>query len=374
MSLVLTSNLSEQDTQNGLNLPYQYHNYLTQPLELEPDTEVAVQSIKVVKTGNVTLDNYNNLFYVCNAPENVNIRDTTGMPLPVYINELNNKSSVNPEELISLFETGMNRSVGNPMLVKSDLNQLGISVAVERSTTGDDKGAFQGFIFNISNPSLSGSLTEQKGVMSFENTLQLNTDYNGSWNSTNFRVTKYVIDDECDMIGTGMPLALSTGIFKSSFKEAGGNWNIGLTRYVDINNINIYEIAPPETNPLAITDSVFDWVAKSVYNNTTDKWELRIYHLLYDGIAGDYLDTFEFKYWEGGPASAGLSAPIEIFDTSASYGDKLVSEIEFKVINEQMNISVSSEDGTSVNLVLADGKQVKGEDNLKPVGLTTSTE
>ena len=369
MSLVLTSNLDEKEQQNGINLPFQYHNYLSQPLELEPDSEVAVQSVKVVKTGNVTLDNFNNLFYSYVGTTTGNLSGTTSLPVPVELTEFGTKSSFNVDELATRIGEKLTSSLGNPMLVKSDLNTSGVVVEVERTASGDDKGGFEGYIFNITNASLSASLNDTKTTANFVDLLGLNVDYSGSWNSASATITKTEADKECDMIGTGMPLALTEGVFKLSFKEAGGEWEVGLSRWMDTNQLDYEDQTPPYVSPLERMLPFYDWVAKSVYdpsgNSGSGIYELRLYHTLYN--EQDVVET-EFEYWEVGPSSGSLTAPIEIFNNASDYGTEKISEIQFKVINEKMEVFIQSSNGSSASHTLANGSyNADGRQNLKPV-------
>ena len=120
MSLVITSNentLTGNDPLNtGLNLPYQYHNYLTQPLEIEPDSEVAVQSVKAVKTGNFNLNRSNNCFYVFFGDITNAVYDdgffaqefTTSLNVRTFIGDtLQNNVVANPREMVALLETAL---------------------------------------------------------------------------------------------------------------------------------------------------------------------------------------------------------------------------------------------------------------------------
>lgn len=368
MSLVLTSNISENSLNDGINEPFQYHNYLSQPLELEPDSEVAVQSVKLVKSGNIAIDNANNLFYVYSGTEQTNIENTTGIPLPVVLNQHTNKSEVNSDELAKLLEIGLAPALNDPMFVNSDLNASALVVAVERSSSGDDKGAFQGFTFNIKNSSLSGSLTDKKTEMTFRDNLT-DSDWSGSWNSASATITKTEADKNCEMTATGMPLATCGGIVKASFKEAGGQWEIGLTRYQDLDNqeyVNQYPF-----NYLDPSDEPFyDWVAKSVYdpsgNSGSGIYQLRIYQTLNTGDPA--LELEEFEYWNNGPSSGSMTEPIEIFDNASAYGTTKISEVEFQITNERVRVFVLSSDGTSASHTLASGSASGAENNLKPVG------
>ena len=67
MSLILTSSrLSENDGvargQLGSEQPADYKNFFRSPIEIEADSEIAVQSVKIERVGNVA---FNNNSYFC---------------------------------------------------------------------------------------------------------------------------------------------------------------------------------------------------------------------------------------------------------------------------------------------------------------------
>ena len=89
MSLILTSNSTSNDSGNapnntGLNLPFSYHNYLTNTLELPANAEVAVQSVKINKEGSIGVNRANNQYYIYvgeNRDGTRPIEETTSTPL-----------------------------------------------------------------------------------------------------------------------------------------------------------------------------------------------------------------------------------------------------------------------------------------------------
>ena len=390
MSLVITSNestINGNDSLNtGINLPYQYHNYLTQPLEIEPDSEVAVQSVKAVKTGNFNLNRSNNCFYVyfgdiTNAVEDGDFFQewTTGLNVRTFIGDyLNNQISANPREMVKFLETALNNGfAGNPMLIKSPQNVSGGVVSAELESGSENKGKFLGFTYTL-NQGISASNTDTKATMNFENLFSLNANFNDAgWTPGNLRITKLSGALKCNMVATGMPMSIASGSLKCSFKEAGGGWEIGLGRYMDT-----LAADPEDNNPSYFVrsgagwnESHYDYVAKSVYDDVNDKWELRVYHSLYDdtkadnsGVVGS-LQMIEFKYWLNGPSNGSLTAPIEVFTESASYGTNKASELTWTIKNEQVSLLVESSDGTTIALTLANGTGTDRAECLKPTSI-----
>jgi hypothetical protein len=65
MSLVITSNTPQNQINTptkGINLPYSYTNHLQGTLKIPPQSQIAVQSVKINKSGNIQLNKYNTQF------------------------------------------------------------------------------------------------------------------------------------------------------------------------------------------------------------------------------------------------------------------------------------------------------------------------
>jgi len=415
MALVLTSNVGEVDGNNplgsGQNLPFQYHNYLSQPLELEPDSEVAVQSVKVVKNGNVSLDRSNNTFYVftgkngseSQSDSNQEMSFTTGVPRLTFMNS-DKRQTLNVENMAEKIQQGLEYSICDPCLLPSQINTSGIEVDTKR-TAG---GAFEGFDISF-NYSVSGSNTDVKGSRDalFHNLFNeidafgqilpsANTFFKHTYDkSSGILKTAYTQDEQMGVIGKE-PMSRVGGELVVSFKDAYNSdsdnnantgdwtsWAIGLSRYVDVetdegNGYPDYVDVTP-THYIGNEDGndvpFYDYVVKSVYDDDVSKWFLRLYHTILeaterlpDGSQG--ISEEEFEYWTVGPASGSLSGPIEIFQTNASYGAKLPSEVTFKIDNERVSVIATSSDG-SVSYTLANGSQAVKSHNLKPISLNT---
>ena len=408
MALVLTSNSSVVDGNDpltdGINLPYQYHNYLSQPLELEPNSEVAVQSVKVVKNGNVSLDRTNNTFFVYTGKNSSESQDssgnqemafTTSVPSLVFMNS-DKRQTLNVENLADKIVEGLNHSIADPCLLKSQMNTSGIEVDVKRAAGG----AFEGYEIKF-NLGPSGSNTDIKGSTDnlflnlFNDPDASNTYFKHTYDkSSGILKTPYTGsgDERLEVVGK-IPISRVAGEFTTSFIDAYNTtedndvntgeettWAIGLSRYMDIggeengNDPDYEDVYPPYYLGNADGENVpfYDYVAKSV-QGPSSTWELRLYHTIVDdsqtlpdGSSG--ISEEEFEYWNVGPASASLSAPIPLYKTNASYGAKAISKITYKLDNERVSVVVTSADG-SVTYTLANGSQAVKSHNLKPMCL-----
>jgi hypothetical protein len=362
MSLILTTNTSTNDpTANnvGINLPYDYMNFTTNTFEIEADSEVAVQSIKFNKEGNIEVNRSNNQFYVyLGRKDGEDNQFTTSV---CHHTQLGNPEvkfeQYNNVELQTIIKEAIDRGLKHPDMLKNDTNN---SSGAEVDISRDSEGKFKGYTYKI-NYGLSASLTDKKSDSGFVDSLR-NSDYSGSWNTSNHRITKDA-GKTCEMIGAGGPLSQCNGSLGVDFKEAGGLWAIGLTRYLDeyaddYNQQNYAHVRPQGL-------SFYDYVAKSVFDTTSGKYYLRVYHAVQDNRRqGEYIHLQEIDY-------TGVTPLIEIFSESGSYGAASISRLEWNIQNEKVALFVSSEDGTTTKHTLFNGSNASKLKNLKPTSSNT---
>lgn len=398
MSLVITSNVTGEDGNNalanGINLPFQYHNYLTQPLKLPPDSEVAVQSVKVVKDGNVALHRANNQFYLYTGDPittGQSILDKTSVPIVGWINS-DQIQTLNVENLATKIQLAMSVSVGDPMFLKATAfngnvtNSSGVIVTTKRTSSGATQGSFEGYDIEFNLGVSASNVNVISGSSSFDfNTIgnftdEDGNDLRGSYNSGSGILSGSTSTADGPVLKIGnLPMSRAAGKFSVSFKEAGGDdgsgllfgWGIGLSRYQSISQYSELEFSQVNPGYFEQDELFYDYVVKSVHSPTDDKFFLRVYHSLADASVPNEISLQEFKYWEVGPSSASLSGPIEIFEASASYTTAKISKLEYTVSNERVKLEVLSDDGTSASYVLANGTQANKTHNLKPVNLNT---
>mgnify|MGYP003127992260 CR=1 FL=1 len=67
MSYLITSNIPDQFAQpklTGINKPFSYFNNLQNTHKIPPNSEVAVQSVKINKDGLISVNRSNNKFFL----------------------------------------------------------------------------------------------------------------------------------------------------------------------------------------------------------------------------------------------------------------------------------------------------------------------
>ena len=344
---------------------------ITNTFEVEPDSEVAVQSVKINKEGNIAVNRNNNQFYVYLGDRGSEMEETTSTPIHTFLNIAGDKTEeVNVNTLTQFTENAINRGMGHPDMMPNDsTNVSGTKVSVER----DADQVFKGYDIDI-HYGVSASLVDQKATMTFVDSIA-DPDYAGTWSQGTQRITKTAASatslNKCEMINTSMPISQCGGQFSCDYTNGGGFWAIGLTRYLDQNQLFFSDQNFGYFKPEG--QSFYDWVAKSVFDASTSKYFLRLYHAVMDEVRGDeeFISLKEFEYWTGGPHSGSLTGPYEIFDSSASYtaSKATPSKVAFKIENEKMLVEVIDTLGAAT--IIADGNQATKTHNLKPTSSTT---
>ena len=396
MSLILTSNTAQNDNYSslntGLNRPYDYRNFLTDTFEIDADSEVAVQSVKFCKEGMISLNQLNNQFYVVqgNQTEQGETSDgdasfdydfTTMSPVLTKINTFGNKNEeYSIKSFASNIQEGITAGLNHPDMVKNNsTNTNGVKVSINREADQ----SFKGYKIDINSGRSASMPANSRSSMNFKDSIT-NSSHVGAWNPATHTITK-TAGFFCEMIDTFAPLcqvadhtiAVPSNAFTVNYENAGGVWSVGLTRYLDITNTSTNGQGP--SYYFEQPASYYDWVAKSEYQASTDKYFLRLYHTIVDSDvlstppeASEYrLSLEEFEYWTVGPSSGSLTGPIETFNTAGSYDDEIETRVSFSIANEKVKIRVFSEDLSTKNFILADGAQAVKQANLKPTGAYT---
>ena len=383
MSLLITSN-ETNDGGNapvnvGINRPYDYINNFSQPLNIPANSKIAVQSVKINKEGGIQINQANAQFGLYFGDKTLNADGD--IPMDYYTETIkytrmnywgNKNQTFTIDEFAKQLEIACNNATFNPALQSSALTGGGATVSVLRDATTND---FEGYTTTFTQ-STSASLTNNISDMDFvDGTTQTEYIGGGTWNGGAGTITQDNATGSCYMIGKGGPISNQNGVFTVSFKNAGPEWIVGLSRYADIgadleDQSPIYWAFGGEGG---MSDVYFDYSICSVLDEDDGKYYLRVFETTggHDYNApGQFINTEEeeFEYWDVGiPATTGaLTGPIEIFTESASYTVAKISKITFKVSNEKIVLDIASDDDTSASYTLANGAQSAKINNLTP--------
>ena len=255
MSLIFTSNTQddykdvdeEGRTQHlpiGIERPADYHNHLTSPLEVKPNSQIAVQSVKIERQQTYEITDSLNMLYYFGEPlgTTLGLNDVTKRPNLVSIP----RGVYDRTEFASQIQTEMNNmntvpAVHNNFRVSASLangNFLGYKISASQNGTN----------YTDRSSTLDSSLPDVFVAIGSTPTSDNFTLAGGVFTRTG--ATGTIKDELCCGIGTDYPLAMgenacmTVDLRGASYSDGEGgflnsSWAIGLTRpTIQLNNDN----------------------------------------------------------------------------------------------------------------------------------------
>jgi len=371
MSFVITSNTSTSEQNpfvEGINRPFSYFNNLQDTLKISKNSEIAVQSVKINKEGNISVDPSNNQFYIyygTKLTNTIDINQTTSAP--IYQRIINGEGEddfvTNVDGFAGFVQTAFKKA--NPLpnnqrqFFDNTGNASGVIVNAKRSASGVD---FQGFSFDFFQ---SASSSNQDYKSNMEWTPGYFADVGRNWAVAGDNVTNSEADDVV-LIGQNTPLSLTNGSWESdisTYQSDQEEWTVGLTRCTRLGRI--------DANGSYSADPDSDLEEPSYYNGNGNFYDyvlqndiqpngsylLKLFHATFD-VAGDELEMSEVDY----RLKLGIANYI---DANASN----ITKVEWGINNEQVTCRIfnaGAGPGTGY-ITLADGLNANASRNLKPL-------
>jgi len=337
---------------------YSFNNHLKQPLRIPPNSEVAVQSLKIVKEGSITLTPATKWYqyYGEKLSDTKPLSETTSAPIPATFGITENKS-LRTSELSKEIEGVVNKGVANP-------ETFGFN---EVSSIEDSEGDFGGFRFNFkSRSSASGvNVRPTKWVNSYAETdgyLVYNSASNtltGGKNNSAYNVA----------IGTDNPIALNQGEYIVDLANVSAtNWSVGLTRsratgrnpeYFNELDSDIYK-----------TSNIFcDYLVGAFQRPDNQQRFIRVYQAVYDSGSDNFdedkpISMKEVDYTAG----SGAFKSVYNWSTNNSAGDNY-SKVKITIENEKIKVELYSSSGGSWDVLVSPDSTSK-LNKFKPVADT----
>lgn len=164
MSLVVTSNRkgsNEYERQSTDQAAYRYRNNLVYPIDIEPHSEVAVQSVKVNKNGLIKIDRGNRWFQWFNRnlrtdPEVRSVANSTGWPIMCGPDMFDDDTPdyVSLGDFVARMTEGMKEGFPHP---DADKDNIKCEILTDTGTTGSGFKGFQ-LQYNYLPLSVAGNL------------------------------------------------------------------------------------------------------------------------------------------------------------------------------------------------------------------------
>lgn len=324
MSLIIASNVNLKDEPSTSNIhrPYSWSNRTSNTFKIEKDSEIAVQSVKINKNGQLSVASSNSKysFYLGEDidPDTLTLDDSVYHPVA--------DSIVRPEEGVKEFttdelarkvETSMRKNVMNPHFYDTGKVNLEVTAKTDATT-----GEYEGLTWNLQQDALPLNLVPADGsaqsvfpTSRFTYASGVMTRVTATPPETNGSAPQGCCavfpDYPCLLSGTTAYPSVEYDISSGTGADK-GTWAIGLTRYnlenpyVDETTGTVSAFCPPYYAPFfnggagsitALGRAFFDFVAVRSIDG-----KLRLYQscVKSDSISGDRLIMKEVVYYHAG--------------------------------------------------------------------------
>ena len=353
MVYLLTSNTQKTgEVGEGINNPASYVNMLSQTFEIEKDSEIAVESLKITRNGNLQISSANNKFGIYLGRD---IRQDTfkglfhsfGFPVPTRITAGNDSGNVtrSPLDLCNNIREGMLQSLGqHPNFV--DINTVFPKVELKNGSN-----EFTGFKYSFSQ-NLSGEKTNIPATAGDGWVATTIGDINCTVSASGTSVKLLKDGDESlygdlSVIGQKYPINSANGsvvfnVNSSANGSAGELWEVGLTRAT----FNACQVDPSLAG------------APSIFKDKISPVRFFDYSVRVNGLSKRLeVCCCSTNGFEG--TGFAKAVKVVLLDAGDVTLDATVKSIKFIVNNDTVDIDCIKFDGTVVKLIENAGKTDK---------------
>tara|TARA_R110000822_G_scaffold175722_2_gene315384 strand:- start:1084 stop:2925 length:1842 start_codon:yes stop_codon:yes gene_type:complete len=288
MSLIIASNKVENTTNRigEAQSAFSWTNHLNQPIKIPPNSEIAVQSLKINKKGTISVSSSTKWYVYFGtklAEGSISLANTTSQPHLVDLG-INGAEEVTIDELALKIQEGLNRGVPTP-----DTFGQATCVALKNGSNSD----FEGFQFDFTSLGNASALDNKpikwtnmydeyfsgKAGLTFNNASQ-----------TLSPIAKYVDRKGSALynvaIGETTPLATNGGEFIMDLaNSAKSMWAVGLRRCTG----NTLRASPliftPKGRELGISNHYADFIVYAIQDNigvAGNDFKIRVYQSEYN--------------------------------------------------------------------------------------------
>jgi len=336
MSLLITSSQSKDKTNAiGIEKPYQYTNNLTNPLVIEPFSQVAVESVKINRSSNIDYNSGRscNFWFGERLTGTYPLEDSLQFMIP-------QDNTINKSLPIQDFCTEFQSMMASAYSLHPEINTSSVGPASSSFITpafNATSGALESFKFQLAAPEdRAGSLLPPaKSQVVLGNGSAVYDATNGSMAGTDTPVTlTFKLEG-----GSGGPLSLYNGGASYGVAQANASdWTVGLARSVDLDDPegSYYDynmdVVGGGLGPAGST--FYEYAVES------DGATVKVYHCIPDIGGGNELVMREIVYYEkNNGALTANNAVNSCFATGVPLASSAVTQIQFSMANEILTIS-----------------------------------
>ena len=353
MSLIITSNTAladEASTSVGLNAPSSYVNNLQGALRIPENAEIAVQSVKLSKTGNLTIPASGLAFGFYfgrnfDKEEDLDINKSTSLMVPEFVGPPG--EILNVEQIANQSSKTFNKVLWHPNLLENASATInpGASCIIKRNASND----FVGFEFGATNSSSGKNQATNKP------TTFINTEFGSAVVPTFIGTTltnPATSTTSQSFIGTTFPLSLAGGSFNCSLGNSSLlEWSVGLSRCSRTTNYlgNQEDLTTPSKFEGFGGFEFYDYVVRQEEVGASKL--IKLYHCIADDD-DDKLIMAEINY---GTRLDGIAEAI--------------TKVSWEVNGERVSCKLTKLNGSVLTLI--DGTSATSASNAKPVNMMT---
>ena len=366
MSLLITSNtkdnLNSGYNQQGINKSYAYQNNLNDTFKIPANSEIAVQSVKINRSGNIDFNETNTVYSFYFGEElgdNAKQREVLSVPWEtsfalseqglflgtgtdnVTVDPSNfQRFSGNVNNIARLMKASINRSLWHPnlMLNASSTINPGANVEALRNGSGVDWLGWKIQVTNTDSSKNDDTKVSENWKGANYNGTDTGNDY--TYDPSSERLTAPAgTTGENGCVGIDYPLSLADGTFHITVEDNGKSpAKFGLCRALKDQAPDYFDLGSD------FGEMFYDFLLEIDQNLT-----IRLFYAGTDG--NDQLEMLEVDY-----------------GTTYNASTEELEEIIFNVKNERVSVTIVT--GQSGTIVLTEGTSASATANFKPVSMT----
>ncbi len=343
MSLIIASNINLKDSPSSseIHKPYSWSNRTSNTFKIDADSEIAVQSVKINKSGQLSVGQSNSnysLYLGEDIDDQLSLEDSVYHPVADSVIRGDEVIELTTDELARRVEDSMKKNVLNPHFYDADGTPSVSVVPKENITTGAYEGLKWTFNQDAEPEDEIPADSKAQSVFPtsrFTYASGLFTKTAGGGVAPRGACAVFP-DRPCLLSGTDAFPSVNYDITGGTGVDK-GTWAIGLTRYnldnplVDPSSGDVKCFAPPYFNPnfngghSFLGYAFFDFVAVRTSDNL-----LKIYQSCVQSQkkSGDQLTMKEVVYYHGGNQTF-KSGPYDLSANPTAY-----THIRFRVENQ----------------------------------------
>jgi len=354
MSLVVCSNEFNISSNSGIFNPADFKNYLDNPLELPPRSQVAVQSVKLNKLGSIILNRFQRFgVYFGASVDPTNTADIiSSISVDTFLKTTDNlnEEEVNYQDLRKKIEDALNFGLIHP--------DISATVTLNYNAA---YSAVNNMSYKFTQKAVANSLNVRTDNWNKIDPVAGDITYNDSTK----RITANITSPFNTINNFDNPISLRHGIVEFLVPTSGTNFNVGLRRadqptatkgeYLKGNQ----EISFQQ-NPIAADDGIeydydfrvsgtiqfYDYVV-SIQNGTPDLPNKRLFikQLSYNSVTKSYVYN-NVIYWGNSKAINNASvSPIDWTNASGPGTAGAYDRIKFSMKNEYIEVEIGNASG-----------------------------